>query len=157
VRFFSSGNPCVIHEKVYHAPRIRVWVAVSSHGLLRPIFFVETVNGECYLSMLCNTSVPHLLAASLSLQTQWLMQDGASPYKANVVLYFRHDNFDSRVISNRFPDRFACGQNWSTNSTHLNKCNYFLWEFFKKTIFQKKAANSNGIESTNHSDLQQYN
>jgi hypothetical protein len=28
----------VIHEKVHHAPRITVWVAVSRHGLLESFF-----------------------------------------------------------------------------------------------------------------------
>jgi hypothetical protein len=46
VRFWASGNPRVIYEKVHHAPRITLWVAISSHGLLGPIFFEETVNSE---------------------------------------------------------------------------------------------------------------
>jgi hypothetical protein len=45
-----SESPCVIHEKVHHAPRITVWVTISSHGLLRPILFEETVNSERYLT-----------------------------------------------------------------------------------------------------------
>jgi hypothetical protein len=28
VRFQASGNPHVIHEKVYHMPRIMMWVAI---------------------------------------------------------------------------------------------------------------------------------
>jgi hypothetical protein len=63
----------VIHEKVHHAPRITVWDAISSHGLLERISSEGTVNCECYLSMLCSTFVPHLLATGLPLQTQWLM------------------------------------------------------------------------------------
>jgi hypothetical protein len=40
-RFCVSQNPRVIHEEVHHAPRITVWVAISSHGLLGPICFEE--------------------------------------------------------------------------------------------------------------------
>jgi hypothetical protein len=61
------------------------WAAISSHGLLKPIFFEETVNSEQYLSMLHNTFVPHLLATGLLLQTQWFMQNGVRPHTANVV------------------------------------------------------------------------
>jgi hypothetical protein len=86
----------VIHEKVHHAPRVTVWVAISSHGLLGPISSEQRVNSERYLSMLRNTFVPHLLATCLPLQTQWFMQDGARPHTANVVLGFLHDIFDSR-------------------------------------------------------------
>jgi hypothetical protein len=89
VRFWASENPRVIHEKVRHAPRITAWVASSSHGLLGPISFEETVNSVRYLSMLHNTSAPHLLATGL----QWLMQDGAKPHTANVVLDFLHYTF----------------------------------------------------------------
>jgi hypothetical protein len=32
VQFWASDNPRVIYEKVHHAPRITVWVAISSHG-----------------------------------------------------------------------------------------------------------------------------
>jgi hypothetical protein len=39
VRVWVSENPRVIHEKVHHALRITVWVAISSHRLLGPIFF----------------------------------------------------------------------------------------------------------------------
>jgi hypothetical protein len=44
VWFWAPENPCVIHEKVHHALRITVWVTISSHRLLGPIFFEETVN-----------------------------------------------------------------------------------------------------------------
>jgi hypothetical protein len=138
VRFWALQNPCVIHEKGAYELQITVWVAISSHRLLGPIFFEETVNSERYLSMLCNTSVPHLLATGLTSQTQWFMQDGARPHTANVVLDFLHDTFNSHVTSNRFPHCFACGQNWPPNSPYLCPCDYFLWGFLKEMIFLKK-------------------
>jgi hypothetical protein len=133
--FGASENSHVVNENVHHAPRITVWVAVSSHGLLMPIFFEETVNSGCYLSKSCNTFEPHLLATGLPLQTQWFMQHGPRPHTANVVLDFPHDTFDSHVISNRIPDCFACGQNWLPNSPDLNPCDYFLWGLLKKRFF----------------------
>jgi hypothetical protein len=84
----------VIHEKVRHAPRITAWVAISSNGLLRTIFFEDAMNSERYLSMLHSTVMP-VLATDLLLYTQWFMQDGARPQTANVVFYFLHDPFNS--------------------------------------------------------------
>jgi hypothetical protein len=133
VQFLSSENPRVIHE-VHHAPKITVWVTVSSHGLLGPIFFEETLNSERCLSMLRNPFVPHLFATSLPLQTQWFLQDKARPHTADVVLDFLHDISDLRVISNRFPNHFAYGQ----NCADLNPCDYFLWGFLKEKGFPKK-------------------
>jgi hypothetical protein len=126
VHFWALENPCVIHEKMHHACRITMWVTMSSHGLLGPIFFEEAVNSERYLSMGHNTSVPQLLATGLPLQTHWFMQDGVRPHTANVVLDFLHDSFDSRVTSNQFTDHFACGHNWPMNSPDLNPCDYVL-------------------------------
>jgi hypothetical protein len=110
----------MIREKVHHTLRFTVWVTISSHCLLGPILFEDTVNSECYVSMLHSTSVPHLLATGLPLQTHWLMQDGSRLHSTNVLLNFLNDTFDSCVISNQFPDHFACGQNWSWNSPGLN-------------------------------------
>jgi hypothetical protein len=116
-RFLVAENPCVIRKNVHHAPRITVWVAISSHGLLGPILFEETVNSERYYSL--------------------VQHDGARLHIVNVVLDFLHDTFNSCVISNRFPDHFACGQNWPQNSPDLNPCDYFLWGFLKEKIFPK--------------------
>jgi hypothetical protein len=92
-----TENYIVVHH-------LKLWTA-------RTIFFEETVHSARYVSMLRNTFVPHL-ATDLPLQTQWFMQDGARPHTANVVLNFLHETFDSYVNSNRFPNRFECGQNW---------------------------------------------
>jgi hypothetical protein len=127
----------VIHEKVRRALRVTVWVVISSHELLGPIFFKEAVNSERYLSMLRNIFVLRLLATGLPLQTQWCMLAGARPHTANVVLDFLHDNFASRVISNRFPDRFAYEQNWPQNSPDLNPCDYFLCGSLRERLFRK--------------------
>ena len=138
VRFWAFENPHVLHEKVHHAPRITVWAAISSHGIIGPFFFEQTVNSERYLNMLRNNFVPQLLAKGFQLENEWFMQDGARPHTANVVLDFLHETFNANVISNRFPNRFACGQNWAPNSSDLNPCDYFLWGFLKEKIFPKK-------------------
>jgi hypothetical protein len=66
------------------------------------------------------------------------MQDGARLHTVNVVFDFLHDTFYSLVISNQFPDRFTCGQNWPPNSPDMNPCDYFLLGFLKEKIFPKK-------------------
>jgi hypothetical protein len=110
-----------------------MWVVISSHGLQGPIFFEETVKSERYLSMLRNAFVPHLFATYLPF-----MQDGARPHTADVVLDFLRGTFDSCVISNRFGDRFACGQIWPPNIPDFDPRDYFLWGFLKEKIFPKK-------------------
>jgi hypothetical protein len=82
--------------------------------------------------VLHDTFVPHLLANSLPLQTQWFMLDGARLHTANVVLDFPHDSSDSLIISNRW------GQNCPPNSPDLNPYDCFLWESLKGKIFPKE-------------------
>jgi hypothetical protein len=89
------------------------------------------LNSEHHLSMLHNTFIPHPLATDLPLQTQWFM------HAANVVLDFLHGIFDSHIISNRFPDHIACGQNWPLNSPDLNPCDCILWGFPKEKTLKK--------------------
>lgn len=138
VRFWANENPRLIHEKDHHAPRITVWVAISSHGLIGPFFFEKTVNSDRYLTMLRNNFVPQLLATALPINTQWFMQDGARPHTANIVLDFLHEIFNMRVISDRFPNRFHGGQSWPPHSPDLNPCDYFLWGYLKEKIFPKQ-------------------
>jgi hypothetical protein len=38
VLFWASENPRVLTEKTHHVPKITVWVAISSFGLIRPVF-----------------------------------------------------------------------------------------------------------------------
>jgi hypothetical protein len=116
-----------------------LWVTISSHGLLGPIFFEEIAKSERYLSVLPNTFVPHCLATGLPLQTQWFMQDGARLHSANVVLDLLHDTFNSRVISNQCPDRFTCGQNWPFSSPDLNPHDNILLGLLKEIFFQKSS------------------
>jgi hypothetical protein len=76
---FGCQNRRVIHERVQHAPKSIVWVAITNHRLMSQIFFEETVSSECCLSMLHNTLVSHL-ATIFPINTQWFMMDGARMY-----------------------------------------------------------------------------
>jgi hypothetical protein len=66
------------------------------------------------------------------------MQDG--PGHTQWMLFWAFCMTLSTLMSsqNRFPDCFACGQNWSPNSPDLNPCDSFLWESLRKTFFWKK-------------------
>jgi hypothetical protein len=127
----------VIHEKVHHAPRIRAWVTISSHGLLGQSFFEETVKSELHVSMLHNAFVSHLLATSLPLQTQQFMKDGTGLHTQR-MLFWTFRILPTHVTSNRFSNHFAHRQNWLLNSPDLNLSDYFLWGFLKEKIFLEK-------------------
>jgi hypothetical protein len=53
----------------------------------------------------------------------------ARPHTANAVLDVLNENFDDRVLSNGFPERFGYWWSWPPYSPDFNPCDYFLWVF----------------------------
>jgi hypothetical protein len=39
IRYWGSENPCNIHEKPLHTPRVTVWCAIGNFGVIGPHFF----------------------------------------------------------------------------------------------------------------------
>ena len=116
-----------------------MWTAISTHGIIGPFFFDDTVAKERYKDMLKNSFIPHLLATGLPLHTQWFMQDGACLCTANVVLDFLYETFNLRVMSHRFPECHEGGKLWPPRSP--DPCDFFLWGFLKEKVFQRRPEN----------------
>jgi hypothetical protein len=91
-----------------HRGRITVLGAMSSHSLIGPSFFNQTINSKQHLHMLQNDFLLQLSANGLPLHTQWFMQDGAAPHTANSVLDL-NTVFGPHVISNHHLDHHNCG------------------------------------------------
>lgn len=57
-RYWASDNPLELHQKPLHSPKVVVWAAVSSQGIIGPYFFednrgrAQTVNSERYCNMI---------------------------------------------------------------------------------------------------------
>ena len=141
IRYWGTQQPDIVHEVESFGPKVCVWAAMSSHGIIGPFFFNDTVNSVRYNDMLLNFFIPQLLARGLPMNTQWFMQDGARPHTANLVLDLLHENFENRVMSNRFPERFHGGSMWPPHSPDLNPCDFFLWGFMKEQIFRENPTN----------------
>lgn len=58
LRYWSSGNPRIVHEKPLHSERVTVWCATTLFDIIGPYFFEDengstvTVNAEHYCQML---------------------------------------------------------------------------------------------------------
>ncbi|CAG7732149.1 unnamed protein product, partial [Allacma fusca] len=46
MRYWSTENPMIIHEKPLHSAKLTVWMGVAKFGIVGPYVFDETVNGE---------------------------------------------------------------------------------------------------------------
>lgn len=51
-RIWGSENPHIAVQRSLHPIRTTVWAALSSHGIVGPIFINETVNSERYIEIL---------------------------------------------------------------------------------------------------------
>ena len=57
-RYWSQSNPGWYQEEPLHSPRVTVWAAISSRGVVVPFFFEENINGTNYLEMLQERFLP---------------------------------------------------------------------------------------------------
>jgi hypothetical protein len=104
-----------------------IWIEFSG-----PFFFNETLNADRHLHMLQNNIVPQLMATQGPLDTQWIMQDDATPHNANKVLDFLHNTSGARVISHSYPDRHNCSHFSPPLSPDLNTCDFYSFLRFPK-------------------------
>lgn len=57
MRYWADTNPRELHQRPLHSPKVTVWCAISSAGIIGPWFFEEnevavTVNSDRYVNML---------------------------------------------------------------------------------------------------------
>jgi hypothetical protein len=57
----------------------------------------------------------------------------------NVTLHVLNENFDDRVLSDHFLERFVYGWSWPPYSRDLNPCDYFLRSFLKDAVYKNNS------------------
>ncbi|QQP39941.1 Uncharacterized protein FKW44_013818, partial [Caligus rogercresseyi] len=65
MRYWADTNPRELYEKPLHSPKLKVWCAISSTGIVGPWLFEEnevtvTVNSERYVNMLEEFFLPRI-------------------------------------------------------------------------------------------------
>uniref|UniRef100_A0A1B6HQ74 Uncharacterized protein n=1 Tax=Homalodisca liturata TaxID=320908 RepID=A0A1B6HQ74_9HEMI len=63
MRYWADTNPRELHQRPLHSPKVTVWCAISSAGIIGPWFFEEnevtvTVTSDRYVNMLQNFFFP---------------------------------------------------------------------------------------------------
>ena len=102
--FWGSSRPNEVATKPLHSPKCTVWAAISTRGIIGPIFIEEsgaavTVTKERYVEVL-KTFKSELQTLYPSLMSKfWFQQDGASPHTSNLSRSWLKENFGGRVIS----------------------------------------------------------
>ena len=101
------NDPKHKHQKPLHSPKVTLWAAMSSRGIIGPYFFEDergcavTVNSERYVKMLDDFLVPELQNFSGYNQGTWFQQDGATSHTSNTSLSRVREIFPGKLISRR--------------------------------------------------------
>ena len=108
-RYWSAANPHELHQRPNYDPKVTVWCAVWSRGVIGPYFFEDedgkaiTVTSQRYTEMINKFMSPNL---SPNNGTLWFQQDGATAHTAVISIAAFCRLFLQRVIS-RFGDEIG--------------------------------------------------
>lgn len=132
--FWGSEHPHVIREHVRDSPKVTVWCAVTSNGVIDPYFFENSiVNQETYRNMLQDWFL-----YELSLQYRlhgYFQQDGAPCHTAHSVRDVLKEHFPNRWISRFGPIP------WPAYSPDLTPLDFWLWGMLKDRVYQTQVPN----------------
>ena len=126
--YWADENPHKIVEKEVNLPGVTVWAAISSSGLIGPIFFEGTVTSENYLVMLQT----HFWPKMRGNPNCYFQQDGAPPHYGLAVRRWLDDNFRGRWIGRRGAIE------WPARSPDITPPDFFLWGILKDMVYREK-------------------
>jgi len=138
-RYWASENPRDLHERPLHSPKVTVWCALSTHGVIGPYFFEDekgnstTVTSVRYVAMLENF-VAEKLENLPGLVNPWFQQDGATAHTARPSMAAVRQLFGNQIIS-RFGDI-----QWPPRSPDLSACDFFLWGHLKNKVYSTRPS-----------------
>lgn len=131
----KGQNPRLKHQQPLHSPKVTVWCALSSSGIIRPYFFENhrgqaiTVNGVSYRRMLNDYFLPSRREHPAYSSHTWFQQDGATPHTSRETMALLREFFPRKLIS-RFGDI-----PWPPRSPDLTPVDFFLWGYLKSKVY----------------------
>lgn len=138
-RYWAAENPRELHQKPLHSPKVTVWCALSSIGIIGPYFFEEggvtiTVNCDRYCDMLENFFRPKIAEFGVEYEREsfWFQQDGATAHTARRSRAILQEMFPGQVVSLHEPIP------WPPRSPDLSPCDFYLWGYLKAEVFKHR-------------------
>jgi transposase len=134
-RYWSAINPLQLHQKPLHSPKVTVWCALSSSGIIGPYFFQDdrgnttTVTAARYTNMITTFLTEELVRFP---QITWFQQDGATSHTARVTMTALRELFPNHIISKN-GDII-----WPARSPDLSACDFFLWGLLKSKVYVER-------------------
>ena len=137
----KQNNPCELHQRPLHSPKVTVWCAMGSFGVWGPYFFEEegatvTVTSDRYYEMIERFLRPKVaqLLADYEPDDVWFQQDGATSHTSRRSFGILQYMFPSHVISLRGDI------GWPPRSPDLNPCDFFLWGYVKSKVYEHRPS-----------------
>lgn len=153
-RFWSETNPKRLHQRPLHSPKLVVWAAITSTGVIGPYFFEDvsgravTVRAHNYCEMIREFLVPALQEYRGNTSRVWFQQDGATCHTANVSIELLKSVFPEKLISKKGDIE------WPPRSPDLSPCDYFLWGYLKSVVYDN---NPNNLEQLKRNIVREIN
>lgn len=135
-RFWGKNPPDEVRQRPLHSPKVTVWCALSSQGIIGPFFFEDrngnamTINKERYISILNQFWRALRSKCADTLQQQWVQQNGATSHTARVSMEWLSEHLEGRLISRRS----AVG--WPAHSPDLTPLDFYLWGELKSQVYE---------------------
>ena len=124
-RIWSDTKPETAKEKPLHSSKVTAWCALSSQGVIGPLWFQDsnkktaTVNQERYQAVLEQFWRRANNKHGEDMKHMWFQQDGAPPHTARKTKQWLGEHFGDRVISR------GAGDAWPANSPDLTPLDFF--------------------------------
>ena len=147
---WGTERPREVLQTPLHSPKVTVWCALSSSGILGPYFFQEngvtvTVTGDRYRRMLSHRFYPDLMDYTFSHPEEthlfpslndslvtphrwWFMQDGARPHLP--ARNWITSKFSTHTIGE------GLTHPWPARSPDLTPLDFFFWGWLKDEIYR---------------------
>lgn len=124
-RMWLESKPTDKIERPLQDQKVLVWCAISCGQTYGPYFFEESVNQHNYLEMLKKFFYKKHCQMP-NYNKNYFLQDGATPHTANMVQDY---------LKSKFLSRFFDKDKWPPRSPDLNPCDFFLWGYLKKRVY----------------------
>ncbi|GBM52615.1 hypothetical protein AVEN_16730-1 [Araneus ventricosus] len=125
-RIWGTENPHVAVSSSPYSPKVMIWAAISSKGIIGPFFREQTINVAKYLGIL-----DEFVAIHYALDDHWtaslFIQDGTRPHQTPAVFDFLSEHFNDRVIALDYDKHAGNSMEWPPFSPDLTPCDFFLW------------------------------
>ena len=130
--YWSVANPHKLHWRPTYDPKVTIWCAVWSRGVIGPYFFEDedgkatTVTSQCYTEMINEFLYPNLPPNNGTL---WFQQDGTMVHTEVISFAALCRLFLQRVISH-----FG-NVSWPPRSLDITAPDFFLWGYLKSKVY----------------------